>query len=774
MRRLLSRRRYEVLALGVFGLFAALHVATSQPIIRDVNDGGLLHRFVQGFEGRISTLLFRARGARPAHPDVVVLELDERGAQRFGLWPWPRDVMARAIDALLAADVKVVGLDMSFIDETAGNQREQRWLEALAATQELPESLLPLKAELEARAAASPDQVLEDALRRGGARVVQGLIPYDERDAAAMPPEAQARATEFAGPLVLTQTAGSVKGSTRPLRLEAIAAHHHRGLVAPYARYAALGTGFGHFGSVPDLDGTIRRYPSLVKLSQPPGFFPALAIETAARALGATVEPAVEGDELLGVRLRLPDGSARLVPMQHDAPYTLINYPGPERAFTRLSVVDVLDGTFDRAQVAGKAVLVGVTIMGSTGDQRVTPFNDFEAGVYVHAAVLSSILSGRLLDRPWYVRLVELLSMLALGLGLAVVTSRVASFPAKLAVMAVVLLGYAAATVALFAAGTQLAWVVPTLSLTATAFGTIFLGYLSVDREKLKLRSTFSRYLGEDVMDAALEHAERLNRGEKREMTVLFSDIRGFTSLSEHMAPEALADFINQYLSPMTKIVFDEKGTLDKYIGDAVMAFWNAPLDQADHALRGCRAAVRMLERLDELKAGWRAAGLPELEIGIGVNTGPMVVGNMGSDVRVDYTVLGDAVNLGARLEGTNKEYGTRIIISEFTRAAVKEGLVTRRLGAVRVKGKKVPVGIYELRGLGSPTPADAAAIAAFEAGLDAWARRDFDGAAARFTEVLATWPGDLPARDYLAELEVLRQHPPPPEWDGVVSLKSK
>jgi adenylate cyclase len=257
-------------------------------------------------------------------------------------------------------------------------------------------------------------------------------------------------------------------------------------------------------------------------------------------------------------------------------------------------------------------------------------------------------------------------------------------------------------------------------------------------------------------------------------MTVLFSDIRGFTSLSEHMSPEKLADFINQYLSPMTQIVFEEKGTLDKYIGDAVMAFWNAPLEQPDHALRACRAAIHMLERLEELKLEWRKAGYPELEIGIGINTGQMVVGNMGSDVRVDYTVLGDSVNLGSRLEGTTKEYDTRTIISEFTRAAVKDGIITRRLGAVRVKGKKVPVGIYELRGLGTPSETEQKAIAAFEAGLAELTQRKFNDAERHFKEALVLWPNDTSTRNYLAELETYKTNPPPPDWDGVVSLKTK
>jgi adenylate cyclase len=246
-------------------------------------------------------------------------------------------------------------------------------------------------------------------------------------------------------------------------------------------------------------------------------------------------------------------------------------------------------------------------------------------------------------------------------------------------------------------------------------------------------------------MEEALKNPEKLTLGEKREMTVMFSDIRGFTTLSERMLPEKLASFINGYLSPMTQIVFDEKGTLDKYIGDAVMAFWNAPLEQADHALRACRAAIAMLAALDVLKARWRAEGFPEFDIGIGLNTGPMVVGNMGSDVRVDYTVLGDAVNLASRLEGTNKEYETRVIFGEGTHAHVQGKVSCRRLGAVRVKGKKQPVRIYELRGIGPPTAVDAEGIAAFEAALEHYAAQRWDEACAAFDTALAAWPEDPP-----------------------------
>ena len=771
MNDLLSRRRYEALALLAFLFFAGLHLTTVEPLMGLSKRGGTLHRIVQNLDGRVTTQLFRTRGAQLAHPDVVVVEIDERGAQRYGLWPWPREVIAQALDKLLDADVKVLGLDIAFTDETKVNAREEEWLKTLAAVPELPAALLPLKTELETRAATSPDVALEAVLRKGGPRIIQGAIPFGQEDLHSFTDAQRALWQVSAQASVMTTIPGKVKGSTFPL--DSVEAYPYIGVLAPLPRFAATGAPIGHFVTMPDLDSTIRRSPLLLHLQEPRGLLPSLALQVISHQLDAQVLPVVEERRLAAIRLVRAAGDV-VIPIEADGPWTLINYPGDFDSFTRVSIVDVIDGKVGKAELAGKAALMGVTIIGSSGDQRVTPFSEFAAGVFTHAALVSNALKGDFLDRPIWLIYLELGLMLVLGLAIAVLTPRLRSFTRKILLLVAVIAGFGALTLAFFSAGLKLNAVVPATHLIVTAFGTIFLGYLSVDREKLRMRSTFSRYLGEDVMDVALENPDRLNRGEKREMTVLFSDIRGFTSLSEHMSPEKLADFINQYLSPMTQIVFDEKGTLDKYIGDAVMAFWNAPLEQTDHALRACRAAVHMLERLEELKAMWRKAGLPELEIGIGINTGQMVVGNMGSDVRVDYTVLGDSVNLGSRLEGTNKEYETRIIISEWTRAAVKEGIVTRRLGAVRVKGKKMPEGIFELRGLGIATGNEAKAIAAFEAGLTAMTDRRFDDATLFFTEALTIWPEDAPTRDYLEEIQGFKLTPPPPDWDGVVSLKTK
>ncbi|MEW6431909.1 MAG: adenylate/guanylate cyclase domain-containing protein [Myxococcota bacterium] len=775
MRSALFRRRFELFGLLVALAFGALHGCTSRPLVGLSKEGGPLHRGVQAFEARVTNVQFRLRGERPASRDLVVVELDEAGAQRYGLWPWPRAVVAKLIRGLLEGGAKVVGLDIAFTDEAPGDAAAKAVLAKLQAAGPLTPELEALKAELAQAEARSPDAELEAALKAGGPRVVQGVLPLADGDTRAIPAAVLARYREGEAAALIREIPGEVKGSVVPLTPAQVEGWRIAGVQTPLPRFASLGNRLGHFGTVTDVDGTIRRAALLATLGDR-GFFPSLGLQVAAAALDATIEPMVDIDtrQLTGVRLRRATGEKVVVPVQGDLPFTPINYPGPEASFERLSAVDVLDGEVDPARLAGKAVLVGVTIMGSSGDQRVTPFNEFSPGIYTHASFLSNVLLGDFLRRPAVMTELEVLLFGLLALLLSALVPRLGAFTAKAGLIAAVVLSWSAFTVIAFGQGLQVSWVVPTAALLVAAFGTVFLGYLSVDREKLKLRSTFSRYLGEDVIALALENPERLNQGEKREMTVLFSDIRGFTSLSERLSPEVLAAFINEYLSPMTRIVFEEKGTLDKYIGDAVMAFWNAPLDQPDHALRACRAALAMLARLDELKAGWKAKGYPELEIGIGVNSGPMVVGNMGSDVRVDYTVLGDAVNLGSRLEGTTKEYDVRVIISESTWAQAKDQVVARRLGAVRVKGKRQPVRIFELRGLGAAKGAEAEAIAAFEGAVDAWNERRFDDAAAGFRRVLEAWPGDPPSRRYLAAIDALAGQPADPDWDGVVSLKTK
>jgi adenylate cyclase len=410
-----------------------------------------------------------------------------------------------------------------------------------------------------------------------------------------------------------------------------------------------------------------------------------------------------------------------------------------------------VDGRLPEGALRGKVVLVGVTLVGQY-DQVVTPFRNLEAGIYAHAAMLSSILSGRFLQRGTGAVFAELVFILGAGLLLGLVLPRASPW-VKAAVPVALAVGWLALVQLALRRGVVLASALPLANVFLAAFAVVFVGYLSTDREKIRLRRTFRYYVGDSVMTEMLEHPELLRLGgAKRDCTVLFSDIRNFTALSESMAPEALVKFINGYLSPMTRIVLEEGGTLDKYIGDALMAFWGAPVPQEDHALRACRTALRFLEELEQLKNGWIAEGLPEIEIGVGINSGQMVVGNMGSDLRFDYTVMGDAVNMASRLESANKLFQTSVMVSEETWKRIAPGATGRRLGSLRLRGRSESVRVWELLALRPPTSDEQASIARFEAAVDALAARRVQEAEAGFQAVLAARPDDRVARRYLAE----------------------
>lgn len=780
----LSKRRYELVGLAVGLLFAIFHVSTSRPRAGMGNLAAAVSapvRVVQTVEGRANDFQFRLRGERKPHPDVLIVEADEKSAQRFGQWPWSRALFGQAISNLIDANVASIGMDITFMDPAPDLHAGERALlsEIDAVPSPTPE-LKQIAERLRASVSQSPDLELAAAMRKAGKRLVQGTIVFPEGDRVSFDEATLARFAKDIQPALIKEMPGRTRGSLTPVPMKALL-WTNWGVQTPLSLFSEAGTSFGYFSTVPDVDGTIRRVAAISKLTSLGGLLPSMGLQAAAVKLGASVIPTLAGDaekvadmDISGLALVAEDKAPVELEFEAQAPFVPLNYLGPGSVFPHLSLVDVVDKKFDAKALDGKVVLFGVTLVGNMGDQRVTPFKELEAGVYTHATLVSNILSQDFLRRPLALYWAEVLALLLLGLAMGAIIPRVRSFLIKGLLIFGALSAWAIFDQAMLLAGYQVTTLWPLLDIGVASFGVVFLGYLSVDREKLKMRSTFQRYLGEDVMEAALQNPDRLNIGEKREMTVMFSDIRGFTTLSERMTPEALASFINEYLSPMTKIVFDTKGTLDKYIGDAVMAFWNAPLDVADHGVQACRAAVLMLEKLEELKKDWRARGFPELEIGIGINTGFMVVGNMGSDVRVDYTVLGDSVNLGSRLEGTNKEYDTRVIISEFTYAHVKDEMVCRRLGAVRVKGKTKPVGIYELRGIGRPAGPEAEAITAFDQALNAWTARRWDDATAAFGKVLTIWPNDYTAKKYLAEIEEFRAHPPGPDWDGVVSLKTK
>jgi adenylate cyclase len=317
----------------------------------------------------------------------------------------------------------------------------------------------------------------------------------------------------------------------------------------------------------------------------------------------------------------------------------------------------------------------------------------------------------------------------------------------------------------------------PIAAVFANYVGSAVYQYLTERKQKVMIKGMFSQYLNPHVVNELIAHPEKLKLGgERKELTVLFSDIAGFTSFSEKLAPEELVNVLNEYLSAMTEIVLKNDGTLDKYEGDLVMAFWGAPIELDNNALHACTAALEMQESLVQIREKWSAEGKPNVHVRIGLNTGEMVVGNMGGVGKFDYTVIGDSVNLGSRLEGANKEYGTYIMASERTQDMVKEYFVFRELDLLIVKGKTKPIKVFELLGRKSNGVAQEkiSAVGEYHKGLEMYRRKEFAAAIQQFAKALAIDPSDEPSRLYTERSQALLTTPPPDNWDGVFVLKTK
>ncbi|HUH65788.1 MAG TPA: adenylate/guanylate cyclase domain-containing protein, partial [Syntrophales bacterium] len=523
----------------------------------------------------------------------------------------------------------------------------------------------------------------------------------------------------------------------------------------------------GYFNAFPDSDGTIRWSPLAIKFED--NYYLPLSLSLLVQYLDwpqislNMAKFGIEGIKIGDITIPT-DETGRM----------LVNYYGPGRTFQHYSAADIIKGKLPPDTFKDRIVIVGATAIGIY-DLRVTPFSSAYPGVEIHATAIDNILHGNYLHRSSGTALLDICLIIVFGLIIGIVVPRVSAVRGMFLALAVVA---AFVIVNAFIFSRYNLWlnvVYPVFTMVLIYLAITVYRYITEEREKKKIRGAFQYYLTASVINEMLKDPTKLKLGgDKKDLTVLFSDIRGFTTISESLTPEDLVRLLNEYLTAMTNQVFKYDGLLDKYMGDAIMAVYGAPLDQPDHALRACRTALGMMEELKRLQAKWKEEGKPPLNIGIGINSGDMVVGNMGSDMRFDYTVMGDMVNLGSRLEGINKEYGTNIVISEYTYAAVKDTLYCRELDSVRVKGKKLPVKIYELVGDRKDAEAWQKAASPFEEGLAKYRQRQWDGAIASFRKVLEVRPDDAPAKLYIDRCEELKKHPPEGAWDGVFTMTRK
>jgi adenylate cyclase len=606
-------------------------------------------------EGYLETLLvdfrFKARNLTEAPlipDDIIIVTVDERSLAQYGRWPWSRTQQAALIGKVMEGEPRAAAVDIFY-----------------------PEA-----------ESSEADGLLAEVFHRYRDRLVVALGFEVEKGRVH---EGEIHDVLWDHVLVDVRNMSLVHP-----------AQAHRAMIPP--RQIAESAVFGHVYYQPDRDGKLRWENLLIQYGD--DLFPSLALQLARIALGLNTEDLI----LIGGKGVILGNT--LVPVD-DHVRLHINYYGREGSFRRVSAADVLSDALARDFFRDRMVIIGTSAVG-TYDMKVTPFSANMTGAEKNATVLANLLEGNFIRPAPFVA--DLATILLSGILVTAVCWRLRALYAIGAFVFMVILNLFVNQAIFTLAGMRMNLFYP---LSASFFCGLFIvlfRYFIEERRGREIRRMFSSYATKRVVDELVRNPEMARLGgERREITVLFSDIKDFTRFSEETAPEEVVTILNEYLTAMTEVVFHWEGTLDKFMGDAIVAFWNAPLAQKDHAERALRCTLHMVNRLGELKRDWLSRDQAPFEIGVGINTGEVVVGNIGAEgKKMDYTIIGDHVNIGARLEGLNRKYGTDILISGFTLERIRDLLEAGRFGHVSirglekvvVKGRETPVKVYEFKPL--------------------------------------------------------------------------
>jgi len=736
---------------------------------------------------------FRLRGQIQPDPRIVIVDIDQHSQEVLGHWPFPRVNFASLVDVLREDGARVAAFDITFSkpDETA--RPLQVLYDQLTAEQQKGQ---PANPQLLARIARLQkefdyDQEFAAAIQRFGRVVLGNYFLYTQADLRGVTAAELDRYANLVAffPFPQVRPEPSARGeSGDETRLKLIQIYESHNLVPRGAEantevltgaVASERGGSGFFNVFTDADGVVRRPLLALPYGRDPDptnwdMYASIDVQALRVYLGLSNDQTI---------LNFGDGGVssvefgpKLVVHPDEVSRVMVNFHGPARTYRYVSFADVVEKKFASGTFKDKIVLIGASATG-IGDLRVTPFGSLDfPGVEIHANLIDNMLNRGFLKRGVKQALTDLgwifVFGIPLGMWLAVVQ------PRWLGLGFLLVAPFAGVIYWAFLDGWWLNVTVPALFTLVPNVSLVGLYRVLIEeQEKRKVRGAFQQYVSPEVIRRLLSDPERV-KPRKTDITVLFSDIRGFTSISESLDAQELAELLNGYLTQMTRIIFRHQGTLDKYIGDAVMAIWGAPFDEPGHATRCCEAAIDMLARLAEMQQEWRTRGKPVLDIGIGINTGIASVGNMGSSLRYGYTAMGDSVNLASRLEGLNKEYGTRIIISESTRAALEnDRILLRELDLIQVKGKQLPVTIYEVLTADIATEAGkeyVELIELFGRGREAYKQRHWSIAKRIFDDLLRRWPNDGPSRVFLARSEEYLAQEPAADWDGVYVMKHK
>ena len=757
-----------VTLLGVVAFFDAGPEARSPRIFA----------LLQNLELRSLDLRFQLRGVRPHDPHIAIVDIDEATLHHLGTFPIPRNAYASLIERLSASGARII-----VFDETFPTPEKNSAVEALKELQAEIGSVAGPKVIAHIHSAENKkdnDAILAAAIAKAGNVILGHIFLSRELAAETDPKAAEAYYNTLWGQPFPQMIKVKHKGEDFQI---AQAWEQGKGQIAwgiepNIPALADAAKSYGFINANADPDGTFRRATLLINY-QNLDYFPSLAFQAVKQYEGIANEQVVgymgsgglEGIDLGPHRIATaPDGTI------------LINYAGPYHTYPHYSMIDVIDGKISGPAFRDGLVWVGPTALG-IGDMRNTPFQEDTAfmGVEIQANIMDNLLHAGEPGRSYLKRgpnqeAIDLAFIVAFGLVMGYVFSRVRPLLAMASVLLTLALFSLFVDQAFLRWDMWLSFAIPAATLLLDYAGITTYRMVFEEREKRRIRRSFSQYVSPKVIQLIeREPAKYLSPGgEMKDLTVMFSDIRSFTTISEALTPNELVLLLNEYLGEMTSIIFHRLGTLDKYIGDAIMAFWGSPVPQEDHARRACAAAIEMQRCLRELNQKWADQGRKQLAIGVGVNTGPMSVGNMGSPQRLAWTVMGDNVNLASRLEGINKHYHTGIVISEFTRQQVGDGFVARELDRIRVKGKLHPVGIYELLDFANGASKYDDLLARFADALCAYRSQCWQQAIEKLEQLLVAYPDDGPSREFLRRCNEYLDHPPPADWDGVYVMETK
>lgn len=707
-------------------------------------------------DGIIYDSKVRLNAANTVDPRIVIVDIDEKSLQERekggeGRWPWPRDRLALMVNRLFNDyEVALTGFDVVFSerDESSG----------IRTIDELAKKQLKDNASFQAQYPS-----------------IQSALNYDAQFAESIKDKAVILGFSFLSPGDSTKKGElpTTELTTKEIPITLVSPMKRDGFTANLSLLQSSAADGGHINPIVDPDGIIRRVPMLIQYGD--RYYESLGLAAARNLLGSLpIKPLLDGNNRSPGDLEILDVGGAPVPVDPELA-SYIPYRGPYKSFEYISASDVLNKSLPKDKLEGKIVLIGTTAPGLL-DLRATPVGNLYPGVEIHANMIAGILDGTIKQAPLWTQAANLLLIALLGLGLALLLPFLSPLWSSIAAV-LVIGGVSALNLYSFTAG----YVLPAASLLS-ALLLIYLmniayGYFVESRGKRQITGLFGQYVPPELVDEMAQDPTSFSmEGESRDLTILFSDVRGFTTISESLDAKTLSEFINAFLTPFTKVIYKNRGTIDKYMGDCIMAFWGAPIKDEDHARHGLISAFEMLKAMDILNDEFKQRGWPPIKVGIGLNSGKVSVGNMGSEIRLAYTVMGDAVNLASRLEGITKEYGAAIIIGDETRKQLPD-LIAREVDKVRVKGKDIAVTIYEP--LGFEGQVDAAALTAlplFESALKAYREQRWDAAESEFKDLLQNHrdTGEVLYELYLERIGLLRDNPPGDQWDGAFTFTKK